>query len=71
MPQGRNFRFLHKRIVKPVSYTHLDVYKRQGLTFAVDEPAKVGRDRIADAAAAAEHYPLPCMTCLLYTSRCV
>ena len=33
-----------------------------GLTFAVDEPSKVGRDRIADAAAATEHYPLPCMT---------
>ena len=26
-----------------------------GLTFAVDEPAKVGRDRIDDAAAATEH----------------
>ena len=33
-----------------------------GLSFQVDEPAKVGRDRIADAAAAAAHYPLPCMT---------
>ena len=39
-----------------------------GLTFAVDEPAKVGRDRIADAAAAAEHYPLPCMTVDLGTA---
>ena len=33
-----------------------------GLTFAVDEPDRVGRDRLADAAAAASHYPLPCMT---------
>ena len=33
-----------------------------GLTFAVDEPDRVGRDRLADAAAAAAHYPLPCMT---------
>ena len=32
-----------------------------GLSFQVDEPAKVGRDRIADAAAAAAHYPLPCI----------
>ena len=39
-----------------------------GLTFAVDEPAKVGRDRIADAAAAAEHYPMPCMTVDLGTA---
>ena len=33
-----------------------------GLAFAVDEPDRVGRDRLADAAAAAAHYPLPCMT---------
>lgn len=33
-----------------------------GLTFAVDEPDRVGRDRLADAAAAAVLYPLPCMT---------
>ena len=33
-----------------------------GLTFRVDEPGRVGRDRIADAAAAAALYPLPCMT---------
>lgn len=30
-----------------------------GLTFAVDEPDRVGRDRLADAAAAAAHYPRP------------
>lgn len=51
------------REVLVVNYT-LDT----GLTFAVDEPAKVGRDRIADAAAAAEHYPLPCMTVDLGTA---
>lgn len=39
-----------------------------GLSFQVDEPAKVGRDRIADAAAAAAHYPLPCMTVDLGTA---
>ena len=39
-----------------------------GLSFQVDEPAKVGRDRIADAAAAAAHYPLSCMTVDLGTA---
>lgn len=39
-----------------------------GLTFRVDEPARVGRDRIADAAAAAALYPLPCMTVDLGTA---
>lgn len=39
-----------------------------GLTFGVDAPEKVGRDRIADAAAAADAYPLPCMTVDLGTA---
>lgn len=39
-----------------------------GLTFRVDEPGRVGRDRIADAAAAAALYPLPCMTVDLGTA---
>ena len=39
-----------------------------GMTFKVDEPARVGRDRIADAAAAAAYYPLPCMTVDLGTA---
>lgn len=39
-----------------------------GLRFAVDAPEKVGRDRIADAAAAAALYPLPCMTVDLGTA---
>ena len=30
-----------------------------GLSMDVDEPERVGQDRIADAAAAAAHYPLP------------
>ena len=33
-----------------------------GLTLAVPEPDKVGRDRIVDAAAAAAYYPLPVIT---------
>ena len=51
-----------KRVIDPVSYTHLDVYKRQvywavtmlqsALMLAVPSAAKV-------------------MACLLYTSRCV
>ena len=39
-----------------------------GLIFRVDEPWRVGRDRIADAAAAAALYPLPCMTVDLGTA---
>lgn len=39
-----------------------------GLALAVDEPGKVGQDRLADAAAAAAHYPLPCMTVDLGTA---
>ena len=54
---------LTEREALVVNYT-LDT----GLTFAVDEPSKVGRDRIADAAAATEHYPLPCMTVDLGTA---
>ena len=39
-----------------------------GLTMDVDEPARVGQDRLADAAAAADRYPLPCMTVDLGTA---
>lgn len=39
-----------------------------GLQFAVDSPERIGQDRIADAAAAAELYPLPCMTVDLGTA---
>ena len=39
-----------------------------GLTMDVDEPQRVGQDRLADAAAAAAHYPLPCMTVDLGTA---
>lgn len=39
-----------------------------GLRYDVDEPARVGHDRIADAAAAAALYPLPCMTVDLGTA---
>ena len=47
-------------ILKPVSYTHLDVYKRQGLARTEDEV-------IGQLLAG-----VPCLfICLLYTSRCV
>ncbi len=41
---------------------------RTGLTMAVDTPAAVGKDRIVDAAAAAEYYPLPVVTVDLGTA---
>lgn len=39
-----------------------------GLHFAVEEPARLGQDRLADAAAAAACHPLPCMTVDLGTA---
>lgn len=39
-----------------------------GLTFVIDAPERLGQDRIADAAAAAAAYPLPCMTVDLGTA---
>lgn len=39
-----------------------------GLVLKVDEPGRVGQDRLADAAAAAALYPLPCMTVDLGTA---
>jgi len=45
----------------PVSYTHLDVYKRQVRRRARDLPGRLW---------ALRHY-MHLHTCLLYTSRCV
>lgn len=45
---------------------HCDM--RTGLQFAVEDPARLGQDRIADAAAAAAYYPLPCITVDLGTA---
>ncbi|WP_186378872.1 hypothetical protein [Sphingobium sp. B2] len=44
----------------PVSYTHLDVYKRQGLAGPLFAGCACGEGR-------SDHIH----TCLLYTSRCV
>ena len=64
-----------------VSYTHLctrltgrkamlvSPALNTGLTFAVDAPDRVGRDRIAAATAAAAPYPLPCMSFSCSSSR--
>ena len=41
---------------------------KSGLTMQVDAPDKVGKDRIVDAAAAAEYYPLPVITVDLGTA---
>ena len=50
-----------------VSYTHLDVYKRQvvsaamntGVRIAMDNPKQVGADLIVDATAVLHEYPQP------------
>ena len=41
---------------------------KTGLTIDLPEPEKVGRDRLADAAWAAEYYPLPAVTADLGTA---
>ena len=41
---------------------------KTGLTVDVPEPDKVGRDRLVDAAWAAEHFPLPAVTADLGTA---
>ena len=46
----------------------ITVGMKTGLTMALPEPEKVGRDRLADAAWAAEHYPLPAVTADLGTA---
>ena len=47
-----------------VSYTHLDVYKRQEQGLAIPMPVGTQWEVVAAAAA-------PLMPCLLYPSRCV
>ena len=67
--------------VTAVSYTHLDVYKRQGTTLAIriDQriSAKTSRagdkftGEIVDPILASDSGVLVPKGCLLYTSRCV
>ena len=60
----------------PVSYTHLDVYKRQLLetadVFVTNNRDKSLKKMGIDYASLKERFPrLVYVTCLLYTSRCV
>ena len=54
----------------PVSYTHLDVYKRQatGYEFADNVTATVSGNT---ATSVTKNAADDTLTCLLYTSRCV
>ena len=53
----------------PVSYTHLDVYKRQSLDSAGDFASAQATGACVDILGRTLHDRLD--TCLLYTSRCV
>ena len=66
----------------PVSYKHLDVYKRQeeynmyeyddeGLDTFLKKQTQLLSEEFADTPEAAEEFLEDCMACLLYTSRCV
>ena len=57
--------------MKPVSYTHLDVYKRQALDGVVKGRISSLSISQRDAAATALSLYKNEDTCLLYTSRCV
>ena len=60
-------------IAAPVSYTHLDVYKRQGW-WIVEPSSGSSADRVAkaiDTLSANSDHETKTQSCLLYTSRCV
>ena len=58
--------------VKAVSYTHLDVYKRQKMTSRLSgAPASTGKWNNETWLAQAEVSRTADYACLLYTSRCV
>ena len=56
------------RISKPVSYTHLDVYKRQVLESTSGEVLLDGKEVTSMGA---DYRNVLGYFCLLYTSRCV
>ena len=64
-------------LVRPVSYTHLDVYKRQGDKMALVEIIKgkatgdIAVAKALDFVRAIRKTPIVVNDCLLYTSRCV
>ena len=51
----------------PVSYTHLDVYKRQGETYGEDPTLAAAMGTAYVKGLQDKHR----MSCLLYSSRCV
>ena len=55
--------------VRPVSYTHLDVYKRQEMSRS--EFYREGRVPLQTLRALIDYGFFEAKTCLLYTSRCV
>ena len=56
----------------PVSYTHLDVYKRQGLYTQRKPGIDGGRtSALPPEELDDEHFMMRIRICLLYTSRCV
>ena len=56
----------------PVSYTHLDVYKRQILIYATSNRRHLVREKSSDKLEIMDDDDLHSSdTCLLYTSRCV
>ena len=54
------------RRLTPVSYTHLDVYKRQAAVWAEAHRIEWGNYEMFEQAFKGKYWP-----CLLYTSRCV
>ena len=62
---------LRPDLVKPVSYTHLDVYKRQHLINKYMDIYKADPKNLAAKAKAEKYSKILAKTCLLYTSRCV
>ena len=66
-----------ERTVDTVSYTHLDVYKRQDIYYLIrkhlhnTEAAKMIMGKLYSLTGILEVTADDCMDCLLYTSRCV
>ena len=56
----------NQTVVTPVSYTHLDVYKRQPLSLNRSSPKTIGREYSTNQSCMQK-----IICCLLYTSRCV
>ena len=61
---------LYQYLCMPVSYTHLDVYKRQRYKFEVEDNVT---DEKGEIHVVGHHRKVGLIsdTCLLYTSRCV